>query len=85
MRAWFKSLIDRLPWIEDMRLQERMRQELDTGQFDEVLDAAAGEAEPAEQQPYSQVKPFDPDAWAVPAKLCADPAKARTRRWPANQ
>lgn len=75
MRAWFKSLIDRLPWIEDMRLQERMRQELDTGQFDEALEAAAREAAPAEPEPYSQVKPFDPDAWAVSAKTWRRPGE----------
>jgi hypothetical protein len=65
VRAWLKSLIDRLPWIEDMRMYERLRQELDTSQLDEALEAVAGKEAPAAPEPYPEVRPFDADSWAA--------------------
>lgn len=64
MCAWLKSFIERLPWIQNLRLYERMRLEIDTGEYDEALEAARRPVAPAAPEQYADVKPSDAQAWA---------------------
>jgi hypothetical protein len=72
MCAWLKSFIERLSWIQNMRLYERMRLEIDTGEVDEALETARGSVAPAAPEQYADVKPFDREAWAASNARPAD-------------
>ena len=62
---------------EDARFQERLRQLIDGGRYDEGLHAAAPHVELAAPERYTDVQTFDYDDWVAPSAIPARPGRAR--------
>lgn len=69
MFQWVERALVRFPWISRRDPCKKLMRELDKGQFDDSIDAAAGSVSPAEPEQYSDIKPFDPRAWAAARSL----------------